>query len=110
MPGSTPGFPTVHSLEVWGELKNAGVNVFGTSSKKESLILRVGKGGDPQLTSDGHGRSSSGALLVIHQHRQLVSARPSLSDILSHDVVTLKCTGARSARCRVSFDSVHIVH
>ena len=48
-----PGFPTVHSLSVRGELKNAGVNVFGSASKKESLILRVGKGGDPNLLMEG---------------------------------------------------------
>ena len=34
----------MHTLTVRGQLKNAGVNVFGTATKKESLILRVGKG------------------------------------------------------------------
>ena len=29
-----PGFPTMHSLAVRGELKHAGVNVFGSASKK----------------------------------------------------------------------------
>jgi 5'-3' exoribonuclease 1 len=41
-PGGPPNFPTIHSLPVQGELKNAGVNVFGSATRKESLILRLG--------------------------------------------------------------------
>ena len=59
-----PGFPTMHSLTVRGDLKNAGVNVFGTATKKESLILRVGKGGDPALRAGGDG--SAGAAGFAH--------------------------------------------
>ena len=44
-----PGFPTTRALPSRGALKHAGVNVFGTASKKESLILRVAKTGDPEL-------------------------------------------------------------
>ena len=46
-----PGFPTMHTLASRGDLKSAGVNVFGTASKKESLILKVAKGGDEALLS-----------------------------------------------------------
>ena len=44
-----PGFPTMHTLSSRGDLKCAGVNVFGTASKKESLILKVAKSGDRAL-------------------------------------------------------------
>ena len=54
-----PGFPTMTSLEARGELKHAGVNVFGTASKKESLILRVGRGGDPGLLTDSDSADDS---------------------------------------------------
>ena len=46
-----PGFPTMHTLKSRGELKNAGVNVFGAASKKESLVVRVDKRGDSGLLS-----------------------------------------------------------
>ena len=59
-----PGFPTMHTLTVRGQLKNAGVNVFGTATKKESLILRVGKGGDVALRAGGDG--SDGAAGLAH--------------------------------------------
>lgn len=36
-----PGFPTLRTLAVTGALSMSRVNVFGTPSKKESLILRV---------------------------------------------------------------------
>ena len=58
-----PGFPTMHTLACRGDLKSAGVNVFGTASKKESLILKVAKGGDEALldTEDGSRDVSSAA-------------------------------------------------
>ena len=36
-----PGFPTLRTLAVYGELRRAGINVFGTTSRKESLILKM---------------------------------------------------------------------
>jgi 5'-3' exoribonuclease 1 len=36
-----PGFPTLRTLAVTGELRKAGVAVFGMPSRKESLMLRV---------------------------------------------------------------------
>ena len=60
-----PGFPTMHSLALRGELKHAGVNVFGSASKKESLIVRVGRGGDPALTADAE-EGSHGAASYAH--------------------------------------------
>ena len=39
--GGPPGFPTLKTLELEAELKNAGVNVLGQASKKASLILTV---------------------------------------------------------------------
>ena len=53
----------MHTLVCRGDLKSAGVNVFGTASKKESLILKVAKGGDETLldTEDGSRDVSSAA-------------------------------------------------
>jgi 5'-3' exoribonuclease 1 len=39
--GAPAGFPTLRTLGVSGELRRAGVNVFGMTSKKESLMLAV---------------------------------------------------------------------
>ena len=66
LPSGPPNFPTIHTLPVRGELKNAGVNVFGSATKKESLILRLGKGSDPGLLAggDGGGGASAYAHLV----------------------------------------------
>ena len=60
-----PGFPTMHSLALRGELKHAGVNVFGTASKKESLVVRMGRGGDPALLV-GAEEGASGAAAYAH--------------------------------------------
>lgn len=39
--GGPPGFPTLKILAVSGELRRAGINVFGTASRKESVILQL---------------------------------------------------------------------
>ena len=36
-----PGFPSLTTIKAAGELRKAGVNVFGMASRKESLILMV---------------------------------------------------------------------
>lgn len=47
VPGTTrgitgpPGFPSLMTLKVGGEVRRAGVNVFGMPSRKESLILQL---------------------------------------------------------------------
>ena len=63
-----PGFPTMHTLSCRGDLKCAGVNVFGTASKKESLILKVAKGGDSALllAEEGADRDDSSAAAYAH--------------------------------------------
>ena len=46
--GGPPGFPTLRSLSLEGSLRRAGCNIFGMTSRKESLILTV-KGLEDQL-------------------------------------------------------------
>jgi hypothetical protein len=36
-----PGFPSLRTLKVGGEVRRAGVNVFGMASRKDSLILQL---------------------------------------------------------------------
>lgn len=72
-PGGPPNFPTIHTLSVRGELKNAGVNVFGSATKKESLILRVGKGGDPGLLAGGEGGVGAAAYAHLINQRVHIS-------------------------------------
>ena len=76
-----PGFPTMHTLTVRGQLKNAGVNVFGTATKKESLILRVGKGGDVALR-DGGDRSAGAAGLAHLLGRRVHVGWPYLREAM----------------------------
>ncbi|DBA92644.1 TPA: hypothetical protein ACH3X1_002861 [Trebouxia sp. C0004] len=40
-PGSPPGYPTLKTLTLTAHLQQAGVEVFGQGSRKESLILKV---------------------------------------------------------------------
>ena len=40
-PGSPPGYPTLKTLTLTAQLQQAGVEVFGQGSRKESLILKV---------------------------------------------------------------------
>ena len=39
--GAPPGFPTLTTLELQAELKKAGVNPLGASSKRDSLVLVI---------------------------------------------------------------------
>ena len=56
-----PGFPTMHTLTVRGQLKNAGVNVFGTATKKRVPDSSRREGGErraaPAAGGDGRGGS-----------------------------------------------------
>ena len=83
-----PGFPTMTTLQSTGMLKSAGVNVFGTASKKESLILRVDKKGDKGLLvggSDDVSDDNSGAA----QYQHLVGQRVHVGwPYLTESVVT----------------------
>lgn len=40
-PGSPSGYPTLKTLTLTAHLQQAGVEVFGQGSRKESLILKV---------------------------------------------------------------------
>ena len=40
-PGGPPGYPTLKTLSLTAQLQQAGVEVFGQGSRKESLILKV---------------------------------------------------------------------
>jgi 5'-3' exoribonuclease 1 len=101
-----PGFPTVHSLtDVRGELKCAGVNVFGSATKKESLIVRVGKRGDPALLAGGDNGGAqtggSGAGAYAHLlHSRVHVGWPYLREamVVAVSDAREKITGARGVR------------
>ena len=56
---SPPGFPTLHTVPATAKLVMAGVTVFGTPSRKESLILRV-----PDLGPGAPSAEAAGALML----------------------------------------------
>ena len=56
---SPPGFPTLHTVPTTAKLVMAGVTVFGTPSRKESLILRV-----PDLGASAPSAEAAAALML----------------------------------------------
>jgi len=90
---TVPGFPTLKTLAIYGELEKAGVDVFGMRSRKESLILKfrdITKGIDDSLLT------AKGISKVVLNQRAWVGwpyVRESIVDKVADENCVMTSTG-----------------